>query len=65
MKAQEQLHSARTIIVLSCSICVLLTIVATIITHDWLFGVAGVLFLIAGIMGIIIVKNLKSKMGIR
>ena len=59
--AKSSLNSALVIIVVSCTICVLLTAIAAVVTGDWLFATASVLFTIAGVSSIYVVRALKQK----
>lgn len=59
--ANKSLNSALVIIIVSCTVCVLLTAVAAIVTKEWLFAIASILFLVAGVSSVFVVRALKQK----
>lgn len=60
-KKKKSLGSALVIILGSSFICFALTIAAVIVTGEWLYGVAGVLFLVSGASGVWVLNNLQKK----
>ena len=58
---KKSLGSALLIMLGSCFIAMLLMIVTSIITGEWLYIVAAVLFLISGITSVLVVRNLQRK----
>lgn len=63
--AKNKLDSARNLILGSSIFSVIVTVFAAWFTGDWLFLVAGVLFLGSGIAGIFVVRSLSDKMDAR
>jgi len=61
MAKKKSLGSALVVILISSVLCVLLTVAAAIITGEMLYLVAAVLFLISGVSGIWVVRNLDRK----
>lgn len=59
--AKKSLGSALLIMLGSCFFAMLLMIVTSIITGEWLYIVAAVLFLASGIISVVVVKNLQRK----
>lgn len=61
MAKKKSLGSALVVILISSVLCVLLTVAAAIITGETLYLVAALLFLISGVSGIWVVRNLDRK----
>lgn len=61
MAKKKSLGSALVVILISSVLCVLLTVAAAIVTGEMLYLVAAVLFLISGVSGIWVVRNLDRK----
>ncbi|MBK7412618.1 MAG: hypothetical protein IPI29_08705 [Ignavibacteria bacterium] len=60
-KKKQSLGSALAIILISSFICFALTMTAAVVTGEWLYAVAGVLFVASGGAGVWVVGNLKKK----
>ncbi|HLP28147.1 MAG TPA: hypothetical protein VK147_05855 [Candidatus Didemnitutus sp.] len=60
-KKKQSLGSALAIILVSSFICFALMMAAAIVTGEWLYAVAGVLFVVSGGAGVWVVGNLKKK----
>lgn len=62
-KKSNSLGSALVIILISSGISFALTLFAAIITREWLYAVAALLFLVSGVAGVWVVNNLRKKIG--
>ncbi|MEY2720369.1 MAG: hypothetical protein RLZZ273_1735 [Bacteroidota bacterium] len=62
-KSQKSLSSALKIILISSSICVVLTILAAVFTGEMLYLVASVLFAGSAIAGVWVVRKLQRTLG--
>jgi predicted neutral ceramidase superfamily lipid hydrolase len=60
---QKTLSSSLTIILVSTSICIILTIVAAVITGEMLYLVAAVLFAGSAAAGVWVVRKLQRTLG--
>ncbi len=60
-KGKQNLGSALVIILISSAICFALTVAAAIFTGEYLFLIAGALFVVSGGAGVWVVQNLKKK----
>lgn len=58
---KKSLGSALLIMLVSCFVAMVLMIITSIITGEWLYIVAAVLFLISGITSVLVVRNLQRK----
>jgi hypothetical protein len=65
MAKKSSLGSALVIILVSSLACVALTVTATIVTGEKLYLFASGLFVISGLAGVYVVRNLSKKMGDR
>jgi len=63
MNQKKSLGSALVTILASSFLCFALTVAAAIATGEWLYLVAGVLFVISGLAGIWVVRSLQKKIG--
>ncbi|HBB26519.1 MAG TPA: hypothetical protein DCZ59_09665 [Bacteroidetes bacterium] len=63
MKRSTSLSSALTIILISTTVCVVLTALAAFITGEMLFLLATVLFAISGGAGVWVVRRLQRTIG--
>lgn len=62
-KSQKSLSSALKIILISSSICVVLTIAAAVFTGELLYLVASVLFVASAVAGVWVVRKLQRTLG--
>lgn len=62
-KTQKSLSSALTIILISSSICIVLTIGAAVLTGELLYLVASVLFAGSAVAGVWVVRKLQRTLG--
>jgi hypothetical protein len=63
MKRKASLSSALTTILISAGVCVVLTILAAVITGEMLFLVASALFAVSGGAGVWVVRRLQRTIG--
>lgn len=63
MKRSTSLSSALTIILISATVCVILTVAAAVVTGESLFLLASALFAISGAAGVWVVKKLQRTIG--
>ncbi len=61
MAKQKSLGSALLIMLSSSIFAMLIMVVLSIYTGDWLYLIAAVLFLIAGVVSVVVVRNLQRK----
>lgn len=62
-KSQKSLSSALKIILISSSICVVLTIAAAVFTGELLYLLASVLFAASAVAGVWVVRKLQRTLG--
>lgn len=60
-KSSQSLGSALVLILVCAALCVAVTIVAGIITGEWLYYVAAFLFATSGTVGVYVVRSLSAK----
>ena len=60
-KQKKSLGSALLVMLGSCFFAMFIMVVLSIITGDWLYLIAAVLFLISGIVSVVVVRNLQRK----
>ncbi|MEY3385455.1 MAG: hypothetical protein RIR53_266 [Bacteroidota bacterium] len=63
MKRKTSLSSALSTILISAGVCVVLTILAAVITGEMLFLVASALFAVSGGAGVWVVRRLQRTIG--
>lgn len=61
MASKKTLGSALITMLGSCLFAMILMIITAVITHEWLYIVAAVLFLVSGITSVLVVRNLQRK----
>lgn len=60
---QKSLSSSLMIILISTSVCIILTIAATVITGEMFYLIAAVLFAGSGVAGVWVVRKLQRTLG--
>ncbi|MCO6466156.1 MAG: hypothetical protein J5I53_06040 [Bradyrhizobiaceae bacterium] len=60
-KTTASLTSALSLILVCATLCVIVTVIAGIVTGEWLYYVAAVLFAFSGGAGLYVVKALSAK----
>jgi hypothetical protein len=61
-KKKSSFGSTQVIMFISALVGCIFTIIAAIVTREWLYGVAGVLLLLSGVLGVIVVNRVKRKL---
>lgn len=60
-KASASLGSALVLILVCSALCVAVTVVAGVVTGEWLYYVAAFLFALSGTVGVWVVRSLTAK----